>query len=710
MRKSFERATAALAIGGSLTIGGCGAQSGTESGDDVSPQLVSSHVEALSTGPQLIATGTLDLATDLSPVVAPLENGLPQNVLGGIGSALAFAGGTTFLGLPDRGPNATPYTNGTPLDNTSSFIPRLETLSLKLSPATSGSLPFSLAAELKATTLLYSASPLVYGNTPGVGDGTPAANTAGKFYFTGRSDNFGPGLSTTPDFARLDPEGLVISNDGNSVFVADEYGPYVYQFDRLTGERLRSFALPSYFAIPNLSALGAAEISGNTIGRVTNKGMEGLAITPDGSTLVALVQSPLIQDGGDGARPNRIVTIDIASGATHEYVYDNQITIGTSSKAYNSSEIIALNNHQFLIDTRDGKGLGDGSNAVVKQLWAVDIAGATDVSGMSGQATLLNYAVKKVLFLDIVASLKTYGTSVAQIPAKIEGLAFGPDVLLNDVVTHTLYVANDNDFLPNVAGPNRWYVFGFTDEDLAAKNLSYVRQPVTERGPDLTLNQSASASSVVTGSQVTFTLTATNTGILSASAVTLSNALPSQLLPLGCTATGGTCQAGSSPVTFSYDTLAGDASVTATLSAKLDCAVSNGTQLTSKATASSSITDPTPEDDSASVTITAVNPSPSIAGVGVSQALLWPPNNKLVPISVAYSVSDNCPGTVCSLSVTSDQPNSVHGPDSAVVDGHNVLLRATRTGGADRTYTIGISCQDSGGSVSLGSATVSVGK
>ena len=32
---------------------------------------------------------------------------------------------------------------------------------------------------------------------------------------------------------------------------------------------------------------------------LTNKGMEGLAITPDGKTLVGAMQSPLIQDGGD---------------------------------------------------------------------------------------------------------------------------------------------------------------------------------------------------------------------------------------------------------------------------------------------------------------------------------------------------------------------------------------------------------------------------
>lgn len=54
----------------------------------------------------LIAIGSIsgsyeDLA---SATAAPLENGLPGNRLGGIGSGLAYAGGNTFLALPDRGP------------------------------------------------------------------------------------------------------------------------------------------------------------------------------------------------------------------------------------------------------------------------------------------------------------------------------------------------------------------------------------------------------------------------------------------------------------------------------------------------------------------------------------------------------------------------------------------------------------------------------
>ena len=53
------------------------------------------------------------------------------------------------------------------------------------------------------------------------------------------------------------------------------------------------------------------------------------------------------------------------------------------------------------------------------------------------------------------------------IPAKIEGITFGQDVTFDGSLYHTLFVANDNDFVPAVAGPSRFYVFGFTDNDLA---------------------------------------------------------------------------------------------------------------------------------------------------------------------------------------------------------------------------------------------------
>jgi hypothetical protein len=68
--------------------------------------------------------------------------------------------------------------------------------------------------------------------------------------------------------------------------------------------------------------MGAVEIDNNTSGRVANKGMEGLAITPDGRTLVGIMQNALIQDAVAAPKLLRLVTIDITSGkTTHEYAY-----------------------------------------------------------------------------------------------------------------------------------------------------------------------------------------------------------------------------------------------------------------------------------------------------------------------------------------------------------------------------------------------------
>src|SRR6266700_681356 len=156
-------------------------------------------------------------------------------------------------------------------------------------------LPFTLAPSLQATTLLWNPTALVNGvGDTIVGPGAPALNTGSKFFFPGRSDNFDSSQNSgNPDNARFDTEGIRLSNDGLKVYISDEYGPYVYEFDRQTGQRLRSFEFPtcvqptpSCFFVSNLSSMGSVEISGNSTGRVANKGMEGLAITPDGTTLV----------------------------------------------------------------------------------------------------------------------------------------------------------------------------------------------------------------------------------------------------------------------------------------------------------------------------------------------------------------------------------------------------------------------------------------
>ena len=423
----------------------------------------------------LIAKGILGGTVDLSGLSGNLENGLAKNILGGLGSGLTYVGNNSFLATPDRGPNATPYNSA--VDDTVSYIGRFQTIKLSLT-ASGGALPFSLTPVLRRTTLLASSDPLIYGTGAGLnlGSGALAENTANTFYFSGRSDNYGSGTSLNPNDARFDPESVRVSNDGRSVFISDEYGPYVRQFDRNTGKLIKTFTLPANLGVSLLSPQGAVEIAGNPIGRVANKGMEGLAITPDGKTLVGILQAPLEQDAAIAASNKllRIVTIDIATGATKEIGY--KLTSGSGV-----SDIVAVSNTQFLVDERDGKGLGDGSNANVKQLFLIDIAGALDITGLNGAAAAAAAVSKPASpFLDIVTALLANGFTKATIPAKIEGVSFGQDVVLNGETLHTLFIANDNDFLPGTSGPNQFFVFGFKDSDL----LGFSAQSIATNVPE----------------------------------------------------------------------------------------------------------------------------------------------------------------------------------------------------------------------------------
>jgi hypothetical protein len=437
--------------------------------------------------PVLIAVGELTQTeagsfADLSGLTNTLENGNPANILGGFGSGIAWASGNTFLAVPDRGPNAINFADvneGTALDNTVTFIPRFHTITMDLKENKGSGLPFTLVPRLRSTTLLYSTDPLVYGaanpalNIP---SGVPQQNTTTKHFFTGRSDAFDPHQTSGNGLdARMDSESIRVSNDGKHIYISDEYGPYVYEFERSSGKRTRVFTLPAHLFISNLSSIGNTEISGNTSGRTANKGMEGLAITPDGKTLVGIMQAALIQDAALGKAAKkllRIEMIDLESGQTvHEFAYG--LTDGSGV-----SEITALNNHEFLVDERDGDGRANGDAAVVKEIFKIDLDGAVDVSGMNGTNAAAN-EVPKTLFLDVVKALVNAGFDPTQIPAKLEGVALGQDITQGPGKMHTLWMANDNDFLatvpdPNgnlVPNPNQFFVFGFTDASLNGSQM-----------------------------------------------------------------------------------------------------------------------------------------------------------------------------------------------------------------------------------------------
>lgn len=99
---------------------------------------------------------------------------------------------------------------------------------------------------------------------------------------------------------------------------------------------------------------------------------------------------------------------------------------------------------------------------------------------------------------------------------------------------------------------------------------------------------------------------------------------------------------------------------------------------------------------------------PTITGVAASPNTLWPPNHKMVPVTVAVSASDNS-GTKPSCKITSVASNE---PDNGLGDGDTapdweitgdliVNLRAERSGnGSGRVYSITTQCTDTSGNKS----------
>ena len=102
---------------------------------------------------------------------------------------------------------------------------------------------------------------------------------------------------------------------------------------------------------------------------------------------------------------------------------------------------------------------------------------------------------------------------------------------------------------------------------------------------------------------------------------------------------------------------------------------------------------------------------PAISDPSATPAVLQPPNNQMVDVTIGYGLLENCAGS-CSLSVSSNE--GVNGPsdgsssaDWEVVDAHHVRLRA-KCSGNGWVYTVTITCTDTSGNTGMRSVTVQV--
>ena len=298
---------------------------------------------------------------DRSKLHGKLADGTPASRLGAWGSAIAYTGrDDLYVVAPDRGPNTS--THDPSIDNTTSYQARIETVRIAVNSAHTHAVSVTFVETLLLTNEDGST---LHGLSTGFTADQPSDFVKNR---------------------RIDPEGLRVSCDRRHYYLSDEYGPGVFEFDAHSGRRTRIFSLPPRFAVTKPAATAAAELAGNTSGRQANHGLEGLAITPGGQTLLAILQAPLMQDTEVDARGERIgssvrlLTIDVGTGQTREYLYqlDNVRQNGVN-------EILAVNDHQFLVLERDAKA---AEKSTTKSLFLIDLDGASDVSEIRfGQAT-----------------------------------------------------------------------------------------------------------------------------------------------------------------------------------------------------------------------------------------------------------------------------------------------------------------------------------
>ena len=249
------------------------------------------------------------------------------------------------------------------------------------------------------------------------------------------------------DSLRFDAEGVRVGPKG-TLFISDEYGPFVREFGT-DGKMLRELPVPARFAFD----------PENKKGRQDNRGFEGLAISPDGKKLFALLQSPLIQDGALNDKGKRVglfcrmLEIDIEGGKSREFAYP------LDEPSYGPSELLAVNDHEFLVIERDGK---PGKESKSKKIYRIDIANATEVQAIEALPTKVLPAevkpITKRLFIDL---LDPKWDLVETIPGKVEGLAFGPSPVKGQKL---LIVTTDNDLIEKQ--PTWVWAFGIGDEDL----------------------------------------------------------------------------------------------------------------------------------------------------------------------------------------------------------------------------------------------------
>ncbi|MFL6090720.1 MAG: esterase-like activity of phytase family protein [Aeromicrobium sp.] len=370
--------------------------------------------------PVLGATGTVT-KTSTSPDIplGEFQNKLlPGSIagdrgvkLGSIGSALFPLGGNEYWTLTDRGPNLEV------VDDVHSFVvPTFD------------------------PTLVHVK---VRGESIDVLDAIPITNAEGK-PVTG-IPNRAAGEESAPlaadaravlpyNINGLDPEGLVRTPDGH-FWISEEYATSILELDakgHVIKRHLPAGAEDAYrqagVEYPVDGALPAALQY-----RKDNRGLEDLALLPDGHTIVAGLQSSIVVPGQKDRIITELLTFDTATGKTvHEFPYqfDDPSTFGDRGRKLKISALIPVDQDHVVVQERTDTQC---------RFYLVKLDPADDLIAGADKHLVVNLA------------------GVPGVPGKVEGAWLK--------TKDTLVLSNDNDF----GAVERAYADGENVQDSGAR-------------------------------------------------------------------------------------------------------------------------------------------------------------------------------------------------------------------------------------------------
>jgi Esterase-like activity of phytase len=421
----------------------------------------------------IVAPAKAELAAD----AIPIGTGMGRTWhLGGFSDLYPNGmSGKEFTSITDRGPNFDAGAAGTP----AAACPQSTPVGTKVYPLP-GFTPEILQLGVKDDELVVKErTALRFPNGPAVGF---SVRPGGRNEIS--VDGTCASLGTSP--FGIDSEGIVEDPRDGSFWIADEYLPslmHVLQNGTVVN-RIVPIGTQASVAGTGAAVIGAFPATIGTNFR-TNRGFEGIAISPDGTTLYAGLQSPMDYrtTGAERPSPNprnslalRVFRLDIANAAapavTAQWVYPLDSN-GSGPLADKVSTLTWLGPDRIAVEERDDPANDpndDPQNTTNTRLYVADFARATVLPADSvwngagaGGKTLeqwyipgqgagapsdLPSAAPKCLWVNVAQLLVSSGFTDPTLPTragngKIEGVAYLPARGANPAL---LAVLNDNDF------------------------------------------------------------------------------------------------------------------------------------------------------------------------------------------------------------------------------------------------------------------------